>query len=624
MLICAIRNILVIFAAFVTFGCSSAGKYRENADQAAYSIIETKQMEALGRTEPFTIERPEDTLRRRLMIEQNLPRSTPASLSARDMETIGRWPDEDYLRADAELGASTAAIEWPTMQLTLMDALQIAALNSRQYQTAKENVYRAALSLDLERDQYRLTFSGALDENVSADLGGDETVSGSETSALAGVTKQFLNGMSLTARIGFDLAKMLNPFSQSSQSLFADASVAIPLLRGAGRHIAAEPLTQAERNALYAIYDFEEFKRSFVTGIASEYLSVLQTIDQIVNAENNYEGLITSTRLMRRQADAGKRTQVEVDQSIQQELSARNNWISARFRYESRLDSLKITLGLPPDAEIQLDRDELERLTESARGVITASVSSQIEETVPPADAPVTLRPSTMEGAGPLELDEEPAIDAALENRLDLRAAIGEVFDAQRRVMVAADALRPELTLLGSAGVGEGRGLGASGRPDNMDLDVEKGRYNALLTLDPPFERTREMVSYRNAIISMEQAVRNLQNLEDSIKLDVRNRLRDLREARESLRIQAQAVDLAERRVRSTTLSLQAGRVISRDVLEAQSDLLASQNSLTSAMVNYRVAEWQLQRDLGVLLVDEKGIWTEYSPTETNDERDTE
>jgi hypothetical protein len=54
----------------------------------------------------------------------------------------------------------------------LIDALQIAAQNNRQYQSSKENVFRAALSLDLERDRYRNTFTGAFDSNVSTDLAG--------------------------------------------------------------------------------------------------------------------------------------------------------------------------------------------------------------------------------------------------------------------------------------------------------------------------------------------------------------------------------------------------------------------------------------------------------------------
>ncbi|MHC4115850.1 MAG: TolC family protein [Planctomycetota bacterium] len=102
--------------------------------------------------------------------------------------------------------------------------------------------------------------------------------------------------------------------------------------------------------------------------------------------------------------------------------------------------------------------------------------------------------------------------------------------------------------------------------------------------------------------------------LEDKIKLAIRNELRDLFATRESLQIQAKAVLVAEKRVKSVNLFLEAGRAEIRDLLEAQDSLLSAQNSLTAAVVSYRVAELELQRDIGLLKIDEKGLWEEYSP----------
>jgi outer membrane protein TolC len=59
---------------------------------------------------------------------------------------------------------------------------------------------------------------------------------------------------------------------------------------------------------------------------------------------------------------------------------------------------------------------------------------------------------------------------------------------------------------------------------------------------------------------------------------------------------------------------LDAGRAQIRDLLEAQDALLSAQNALTASVVSYRVAELAIQRDTGVLEVDEKGLWQEYSP----------
>jgi outer membrane protein TolC len=176
------------------------------------------------------------------------------------------------------------------------------------------------------------------------------------------------------------------------------------------------------------------------------------------------------------------------------------------------------------------------------------------------------------------------------------------------------------LTLLGSAAVGERRGPGSSELAD-AEIAFDEGRYAALLALDLPLERTAERNVYRESYIILEQAVRNVQGLEDQVKLEVRNRLRSLLESREGITIQYQAVRIAERRVKSTDLFLQAGRADVRDVLESSEALLNAQNALASALVDYRVSELELQRDLGVLEVDETGLWKDFKPRERKNGR---
>jgi outer membrane protein TolC len=197
---------------------------------------------------------------------------------------------------------------------------------------------------------------------------------------------------------------------------------------------------------------------------------------------------------------------------------------------------------------------------------------------------------------------------------LDLRVRAGRVDDAQRAVYVAADALKAEFTLLAKGEAGERRTSAADAGESDARLRLGDGSYSALIDLDLPVERAAERNAYRMKLIELEQAVRNLQELEDRIKSEVRERLRSLVQAKETVRIQRQAVALAERRVRSTDMLLQAGRAQVRDVLESQEALLNAQNALTAAMVTYRIAELSLQRDLGVLEIDEAGLWREFEP----------
>jgi len=600
--------------------CQSPQEYRQEADEVAYGIIREKQEEGLGEAEPFTIEEPAVTLRDRLLIEQNLPVSDPASLGTDALEPIEHWPEDDYLDPDRKnRPASAPALDaaGEPLSLSLNEALMVAARNSRDYQSQKETVFRAALGLDLEREEFRSQFSAPISAGVEGETADGETTATATESIGTGVTRQLQQGAILTGRIGLDLIQLLTQGGAQSLGIIADGSIEIPLLRGAGRWVVAEPLTQAERNALYAIYDFERFKRTFAVEVASRYLSVLQALDQVDNAGENYRRLITSSRRAQALANEGRLPEIQVDQALQDELRARNGWISAQQQYASGLDSFKILLGLPTDASVVLDRETLEKLAEIVKGVLPAygreEWESQDLSQVPPADAPIDLEPPDPEDRGPLEMESEEAIILALANRLDLRVAEGRVFDAMRKVTVAADGFLPEFTLLAGGSFNEQRNLGSSS-DDNGDVNFNRGSYNALLSIDLPIERTVERDLYRNRLIDLEGSVRDLQSLEDDIKFQIRNQLREMLESRESLRIQAQAVTLAERRVDSTSLLLQLGRAEIRDVLDAQDALLSAQNALTSALISYRVSELRLQSNLGLLEVDENGLWEEYRP----------
>jgi len=604
-------------------GCKP-GDYRREADRYTAKIIRQKQLEAFGREEPFTIEKPADTLRRRLMEAQKLARSHAASLGVTNLKPIDHWPDDDYLEQGVGESDGLLVVQpGVPLKLTLIDALRVAAGNSRGYQDQKENVYRAALALDLERDAFRSVFSGSSDADITHDAGADPKVTGIDTSTNFGITQRLKNGITLTGAIMLDVVKLLSQDHSSSNALSADTSVEIPLLRGSGAHIVAEPLTQAERDALYAIYTFERFKRTFAVRVASDYLAVLQQIDRVNNEEDNYRRLVISVRQITQEEKAGRQSSIEVDRALQDELRARSRWISAQQSYGRRLDAFKVSLGLPTDADIELDRNELARLAEQVRRSLPPSRDPlATSDQAVSADAPVELVAPSREGAGPQEMAPSAATALGLKNRLDLRIAQGRVYDAQRRVVVSADALRAELTLLGRASAGQRRSLSSAGAPDAFDPRFDQGFYDTLLTLDLPFERTRERNIYRISLVNLKRAVRDLQASEDQVKLDVRNILRDLLESREDLQIQAGAVRLAEKRVRSTDMLLQAGRGSIRNSLDAKADLVTAQNALTAALVNYRIAELAIQRDTGLLQVNEQGLWREYNPKEVPDDGD--
>ena len=604
----------ILFTLFALVGCKTTSTYRMDADRVAETIIEKKQEQLLNKTGDFSIERPSDILRRRLLIEQELPYYGEASLGSDTLEPIPHWPEKDYPKAETSSETVVSTESGKSFQLSLIQALQVAAQNSHDYQTRKETLFKKALDLDLEANDFGFIWGGDVQSQYTADKAGAVAVKGFENSGSLSLSKALYNGVQITTALAFDFVKLLTQGETSSFGITGDASISIPLLRGAGKHIVTEPLTQAERNVVYAIYEFERYKKTFAVNIARNYLDVLRQLDQVDNNAESYRSLITSARRTRRLADAGRADAVDVGRAEQDELRARERWIGAMMQYENRLDSFKMAIGIPPDTAMELDRGELERLkayvTEVIPNIDHGAVSFA-EEGEDSADAEIVLKKPDRENAGPLEMDEPLAIALGFDHRLDLRVSEGKIYDGQRRVVVMADALGAELTLFGQASFGESRSL-LSANLEDARLRGDSGIYTGLFTLDLPFERTAERNAYRNSLIDLEQAVRDFQMTEDDIKFSILTALRGMVEAREALSIQTNAVAVAEERVKSTEMFYEAGRTQLREVQDAQDSWLTTKNSLTAAVVDYRMAELEFQRDTGLLKIDEKGLFVEY------------
>ena len=570
----------------LTTGCRSASWHREKADRAAHANIAGAQQAALGRSEDIVLAPASDRLRERLLHDQQL-----AGLPASSIQPAPENTEiQDPLTLDAE------------------SALQVAARNSRSFQQAKERLFSAALGLDLEQSAFRTAFASEWQLNLEEDRSGEETILGVTAAAPLRAARTFQNGVAWTGSLAVDLVKLLTQGSASSLGILADTGVSIPLLRGSGREIAAEPLRQAERDMLYAVMEFERFKKTFAFDIFSGYLEVLQAASQIENALQNYESLQQSRARARRLTDAGRLPAFQYDQTVQDELRARNRWIDAREQHASRLDRFKLDIGLPPDARILLDDAILSQLVETLSG----------------------QEPPKKEEDRPLVVDAPTAdtsIQIALQNRLDLQIARMRTEDAERRIRVAEDAFRPEVTLGGRVRAGESRASLGAAEQDHARLDLGERRSSAFLNVDLAWNRRRERVAYRRALLARDAAQREAEQLEDRVKLEVRDALRRLHQTREALQIQQQAAALAEQRVHSTDMFLQAGRAQIRDVLEAREARVNARNALMSAAVNHRLAQLRYQRELDLLEMSVDGILQEQpiaalsfnTPTTTKD-----
>ena len=93
--------------------------------------------------------------------------------------------------------------------------------------------------------------------------------------------------------------------------------------------------------------------------------------------------------------------------------------------------------------------------------------------------------------------------------------------------------------------------------------------------------------------------------------VSVQSTFRQLERRRQSVEIQKELIVDQEKNLRIAQLLFEQGDNSNRDVVEAQQSLLDAKNSLIREQVSYEIARLGLLRDLGVLFIDENGVWKE-------------
>ena len=528
-----LKCILLFIAAIPFAGCTSY--YRKSADKEVYKIIQQKEKSALGHTNAFSI-------------DTRYSQRKPEDIKAQEII-------EDRMREAKET-------------VTLTDALRLAIENSRQYQLRKEQLYLSALSLTRERFAYVPQFFAGTAVTGERETDGDKSVN-------VGSRVGFDTLLKTGGRISLDLANdILRFYTGAGPSDSAASSIALslsqPLLRGAGAKVAAENLTQAERNVIYEIRSFSYFQDTFAYDIVNTYLRLVQQQDTVINQYSNFLSRV-SLRERAVALSVDRLAPFQADLAAQEELSARNSYILAVERYRNTLDQFKITLGIPLGHDIRLDGKSLMEL----------------------------------EGVGllPVPLTEEQSFKLALDRRPDFLNEVDIFEDSKRKIVVAADRLKPDLLLFGDAQ------LASIGPTDYGRFDLNDYRLNGGVQLDLPLNRKAERNNYRSSLISFERQLRTLSLFLDDLKNDLRADLRTLEQSRQSYDIQIRAKALADRRVENSELLLQAGRLQVRDVVDAQTARVQAYNAATAALVEYHLTRMRLLLDLGVLKTQKERFW---------------
>jgi len=291
-------------------------------------------------------------------------------------------------------------------RIKLEQAVELGLVNAREFQDRREDLYLAALPVTNER--FTFAAQGFFAETAALDfagrLAGREPRNAAAFGTDAGLGKLFPTGALLAVRLANQVVVDLTGDRPTTTLSNLSLSLSQPFLRGGGYAVTLEPLTQAERNMVYAMRSYARFRKLFYVAIAAGgdytnnpyslqglsvnlgrgignnltaptvgYLPILLQSATLANQRRNVDSLEQYLKLYQAFREGGQQSDLQVGQVEIQLLNGRNQLLgqataatgggggtTAGIRgLLDSLDQFKLQLGLPMTVGLDLDSTPL-------------------------------------------------------------------------------------------------------------------------------------------------------------------------------------------------------------------------------------------------------------------------
>ncbi len=383
---------ILLVVGFAIAGCSRA-HYRQRADLEVFEIVKEKAQDPRWELKDFSIEPPpqsrfydphpadvppmppDDPTSHRLLHEVYGKRGAPYEAKYGCTRTVENPDWMSFLPRD----------EKGFVRLDRRTAVQLALLHSPQYQQELEDIYLSALQVSLQRFRFQVQFFGGNDTFFTrrGPLGGRGPDSSTlQTSSPISARRLMATGTQLVVEVANSITWQFSGRDGYSAVTPISLSLVQPLLRGAGRAVILEDLTQAERNLLANLRQFERFRQGFylnvvaglspgpgpspggiplggasagLTASVGGYLSLVEQEIQIRNQRANVASLRDSLERIDAFYAAGRISRRQVDEIRQNLYSSQLQLLARQNTYANQLDAYKILLGLPPHLPVRIE-----------------------------------------------------------------------------------------------------------------------------------------------------------------------------------------------------------------------------------------------------------------------------
>ncbi len=594
-------------------------------------------------------------------------------------------------------------------RLSMQQSMLLALINGRYYQYQLEQLYEAALPVTLQRFAFEPQFYAGLSPSTSVpQTGGAGTgpasfapATGLSTAnAYTYATRYAPTGQVSTMNIG-TVAGFGKLFSSGSQLLMGFANELVfnfagknprqptvlsalpmsffqPLLRGGGRAVILEPLTTDERQLLYTLRSFTQFRQQYIVvtltggsiqnfgqtfnlsgfssaGNVNPVVGFIPAAFNVVQVEIDRRNVAYFERVVALyreliQGESSGLSQLQVNQSMSQLLSARLRLWTDKMTYRWFLDQYKQQLGMPPDTPVVMDQsflgtpfynvfdavDAWQRRPARNLNELPGIIGKLPQLPDIDIDGRSVLGPyrnyRAVAGSNYVPEDEDgledllqAAVRVGLEYRLDLMNARAGLYDAWRQIRVAANALKGVLNITLTNNVYTGPYT-----TNPLAFLSQAKNFSLVLNAELPLVRMNERNNFRTQLINYQRARRTLMNAEDGLKVQLRQDLRlvqlyyiSYEVAKRNYELNVRLKDQAFEQIVAPPAGGSGGLAQSANAATQTTNLLSFQNaaygsqlSLIGSFENYQQYRLIFYRDIGTLPYDEWEAFSELFPAQ--------
>ena len=394
-----------------------------------------------------------------------------------------------------------------------------------------------------------------------------------------GVTRTEAEGLQFDPITG-----VFREFGEAEYGTAYSVNFDLPLLGGRGREVNELDILLARENVDVSRQELTVRAQTLLQDVESAYWDV-------VGAREALEVALQSMRLAedllilnRKKVEVGTLAPIDITEAEAGVASRQETVILAETSLRDAEDRLRLLMG--------------------------------VERTAPLWGQP--LQPTVEPTFEPVQVNLEQAIEQALANRPELAQARSALRSAELTERVATRNLRNDLDLTGRL-VSRGNNVTytpavVNGEPTFIPeysgfgssfsdaAEFENYDWNVALTYTIPLRNRSDRARSAIAALEREQAEVGIDNIEQTIRVEVRIAVRAVESGGERVAAARANVRLQQKRLEAEQKKFDNGMSTSFQVLEAQTDLADAQFAEVRALIDYNKALAALERARGTIL----------------------